>query len=322
MHPTISAYLDHLTLDGRPNTARGYGECLQQFDAWLAARGVIPDQATADDLRAYQRYLATDYRSPRSGRLLAKTTQATRLAAVQAYFSWLDAQGLLVANPAEGLTIRYPAARTVQKDYLTVQEATALVQTQAALVEAERQGNRRWALQVRNLAAVCLALATGRRRSGLLAFHVDYIDRTRNEARCEREKGQVGRVAPVAAWAMTAVGTYLDQARPLLDRWDANPFLFVGKLTPQWQGQGFAKMLAKLHQETATRNPDLTDLATKRITPHSLRVSFATMLFQGGCTIRSINELMLHAKLSTTARYTPIPLEDLRRTCRQVHPRA
>jgi integrase/recombinase XerD len=69
-------------------------------------------------------------------------------------------------------------------------------------------------------------------------------------------------------------------------------------------------------------NPDLQELPGKHITWQSLRVSFATLLFANGCAIRSVNELMLHRSLSSTARYTPIPVEDLRQVCRTAHPRA
>jgi site-specific recombinase XerD len=63
------------------------------------------------------------------------------------------------------------------------------------------------------------------------------------------------------------------------------------------------------------------ELPGKRITWHSLRVSFATLLFANGCDIRSVNELLLHRLLSTTAQYTPIPVDDLRQVCRMAHPR-
>jgi site-specific recombinase XerD len=82
------------------------------------------------------------------------------------------------------------------------------------------------------------------------------------------------------------------------------------------------RFLDDLQRETVECNPDLVELAGKHITSHSLRVSFAKLLFDGGCDIRTVNELMLHERLSTTARYTPVPLEDLRRACRLAHPRA
>ncbi len=80
-------------------------------------------------------------------------------------------------------------------------------------------------------------------------------------------------------------------------------------------------MLRKLVAATIRDNPDLTALPGKRISWHSLRVSFATLLFQNGCDIRSVNELMLHRSLSSTAKYTPIAVEDMRHIFRKAHPR-
>jgi integrase/recombinase XerD len=87
-------------------------------------------------------------------------------------------------------------------------------------------------------------------------------------------------------------------------------------------GSSFCNILEITHQQTVRENPDLKELAEKHLTPHSLRVSFATLLFQGGCNIRSINELMDHKSLTTTACYTPLHIDDLRRACQRAHPRA
>ena len=73
---------------------------------------------------------------------------------------------------------------------------------------------------------------------------------------------------------------------------------------------------------TCAANPDLVMLPGKRITMHGLRVTCARLLFANGCNIRSVNAIMLHRKLSTTALYTPIPVAELRRVLLKAHPRA
>jgi site-specific recombinase XerD len=130
-------------------------------------------------------------------------------------------------------------------------------------------------------------------------------------------------VLPVAGWAITVVASYLCDARPILARGHDSPHLFLnlpgtGPITRE----ALRWMLEQLLARTLRENPDLTDLPGKHITWHSLRVSFATLLFSNGCDIRSVNELLLHRRLSTTARYTPIPVEDLRQVFRIAHPRA
>ena len=115
---------------------------------------------------------------------------------------------------------------------------------------------------------------------------------------------------------------YVERARPVLTRASANDWLFAGERPDRISEEAFVCVLERVRAATAKVNPDLEELADKHLTPHSLRVSFAKLLFDGGCNIRSINELMQHESLSTTARYTPIPLADLHRACRQAHPRA
>ncbi len=142
------------------------------------------------------------------------------------------------------------------------------------------------------------------------------------EVRIECEKGLVGRVLTIAAWAVTVLRSYVERARPILCWQRDNPFLFVGDDGPQLGTNTLAGIIERVQAATVTANPDLTELADKHLTPHSLRVTFASLLFQGVANIRTINELMLHRQLGVTARYIPVDLDDLRRACATAHPRA
>jgi integrase/recombinase XerD len=321
MHPTMLDYLGTLRTAGRLETARGYGNVLAHYQRWLTASGCDPLTITTEQVRAYQRYLHENYISPRGTRL-AKGTQATRLATVKSYHAWLARRGLTltdVARPVQLPTIR---RGPVRRDHLSVQEVSALLNTLAAEVDGFPRGSQRWADAVRTLALIALGLATGRRRSGLLELRVEQVDLERNELRIEREKGRTGRVLPVATWAMQCLRVYLEQARPVL-LWRADlPWVFVGDRNPQIGRNTITELLVRAHERTVAANPDLTELAAKRITPHSLRVTFASMLFHGGANLRAINELMLHGSLGITARYTPLELTDLQRVCSTAHPRA
>jgi len=219
-------------------------------------------------------------------------------------------------------SVRVVPSRVVLHQHLSLQEAIAVVQTQAQAVSGTPPATIAWARRLRLLAAVCLGLATGRRISGLIGMQVADLDLDHAELRVPREKGRVGRVLPVAAWAITVVQTSLREARPLLLSTTDVPWLLVGsgdhgRLTRGALGDALEQLIT----QTATSNPDLADLSGKTITWHSLRVSFATLLFSNGCPIRSVNELMLHRSLSTTARYTPIPIEDMQQIWRTAHPR-
>jgi integrase/recombinase XerD len=321
MHPIITVYLEYLRSADRKSTAANYGFHLSKVDAWLVAQGKTPLTATAEDLRAYQRYLAEDARG-QAGRLLAKNTQATRLAIMKSFWAWLYRRGEVVVDVAATIALPRIPINPVRKDGLSLQEATALLQTAAAGAAKYPEGCYRWALCVRDLALLALAIASGRRRTGLKETTLAQLDLVRGEVRVDREKGKTGRVLPLADWAIVALRTYIERARPVLC-WQAdNPWLFVGEDGPQIGKNSFAGIIERVHAATVLANPDLTELADKHLSPHSCRVTMASLLFQGGANIRTISEMMLHANFGMTARYVPVDVNDLRRACATAHPRA
>ena len=326
LHPFVEAYLDHLRSADKVTTAGTNATYLGMFTRWLASQGLAlsQDTITPDVLARFQVHITREYRTKRGGGLLAERSQVTAIIVLRGFFAWLHKRGLMLFNPAAGLVPPTPAQRlTVAKDHLDLQEAIALVATCAALVDEAKAGTNAWALAMRDHAAICLDLATGRRCHGLCGARVADLDQEQNEIRVEYEKGKTGRVLPVAAWAVRAVQRYLTQARPLLLRGKDSPFLFVSQRAVRLCERGFAYLLDAVVEKTISRNPDLTALPTKTISTHSLRVTFAaTLMFPNGCGIRALNELMLHTSLNTTAQYTPIPLEDLRRVLLTTHPRA
>ena len=321
MHPTMLDFLRRMEAADKMESARSYAKALRQYSVWLESRSLDPLKVTAENLTAFQVHLS-EYKKE-DGEPLAPTTQRTRMAEVLGYYRFLERRGLIVGNPARKIRLSKMSIRSTPKDYLELQEATALVQTQAKRILEHSEGSYLRAIENRNLVMVCIALATGRRSSSLCSLKTEWLDTRRNELRIEREKGVVGRVLPVAGWAIDVSKMYLKESRPrlLVGRLDED-WLFPGNRNQHVAPVSFAAGLQRLFKQTVEENPDLEDLAEKRISPHCLRVSFATLLFTNGCNIRSVNELMLHRKLSTTARYTPIPLDDLRRVCRRAHPRA
>jgi integrase/recombinase XerD len=277
--------------------------------------------ATANQLQAYQSYLASEYRSP-SGLPLSRVTLGHHIASIKSWYRWLAMRGRIIADPSRRLYVRVEKSRVVVRQPMTLQEASSLVQTQAALVTAAKPSTPKHAVLLRDLAAICLGLATGRRVGGMTTLRVDDLDLARKELRVTREKGRAGRVLPVAAWAVDVVGIYLREARPHLTRGHDTPWLFLNRPGDgPINTQALFVMLRKLLRRTIKSNPDLDELPAKRISWHSLRVSFATLLFSNGCDIRSVNELLLHRQLSTTALYTPVPIDDLRQVFRSAHPR-
>lgn len=321
LHETMLEFLRALSRQGRATTVPAYSWGLKNYHDWLTTKTLDPLKATAAEIEAFQRFLSEVYKSPK-GSPLAKGTQCTRLSAVKSYYAFLYKRGLIVIDPARKLRIPIVRRSMVACDHLSQQEATALIQTQARTVSQRAKGSRYWALELRNLALLSLALATGRRRTSITSLRVRDLDFERHEIRIEWEKGKAGRVLPCAKWAIEIAKDYVEQARPILQDGPDPGWLFSGQRTERVCGEYLGRMLRLVQSKTVEENPDLEELADKKLKTHSLRVTFATMMFLNGAGVRIVNELLLHSNLSTTARYTPLELDDLRRACRLAHPRA
>ena len=321
-HPAITAYLDHLRAADKASTAATNRSYLALFEHWLHRQQHDVLHVTAAVMARYQLWIVNEHRTAR-GEPFAITTQATALLVLKSLYRWLTKRGMLLFDPTATMVPPQPPRRlVVAKEHLSLQEATALIDTLVALIAEATPNTSVWALRLRNCAVIALALATGRRCAGLCDVQVEDVDAARNELRVEREKGKTGRVLPMAAWAMTAVQRYVSQARPILLGKRTSPWLFVSQRADRLCERAVSVILDEAITETIARNSDLTGLPSKRISTHSLRVTFAVTMFANGCGIRSLNELMLHRHLTTTAAYTPIPLDDLRRVLLTTHPRA
>ncbi|MCZ7647430.1 MAG: tyrosine-type recombinase/integrase [Planctomycetota bacterium] len=317
--PTMRDYLQEREARFSPRSLHKQKHLLLTFWRWLQARRLDPLKAAAADLEAYQRHVADEHRTPK-GKRLSPSAQAKRLSALKTYYRFLERTNVLPVDVSKRLVLPKTPRGVTKRDYLSLQEATALLQTQAKRVVETPPKKLKWAIEFRNLAFFALAIATGRRRGGLFDLKVGDLDFKRDEIRVEKEKGRTGRVLPVAHWAMLVAKAYIETARPRFQSAGSDR-LFISKRNGSLSHQVNEALFA-LHAQTVAESPDLTELADKTLTPHGLRVTFAKLLFNGGCNLRSVNELMLHDRLSTTARYTPIHLEELRSTCRMAHPRA
>jgi len=306
-------------LDAATKTSYACGH--RNYTTWLAGRD--PLKVSLQDLLDFQKWLASEYRSP-NGKKLSKSTQCTRLAAIKAFYRWLHRRGDILIDPSIKLKLPKTKRRRVACDCLTQQELSAVLETQRSLLDGKQRGSRLWACEHRNLAMLALGFALGRRSKDVFNLRLQDIDEKRNEVRVDWEKGKPGRVYPVSKWAINACMDYVNEARPILASHfeDDEGWLFVGLRTQRVCVEHLGRLLQSLQQETAERNPDLTELAGKRLKTHSIRTTYATVLFLNGANLRVVNELLGHEKLSTTALYTPLGLDDVRRALRLGHPRA
>ncbi len=285
-----AAFLRHLEVErgSSPHTLRSYRVDLDDFHAFLAA--TAPEITVTDvDARLVRAYLARLH-----ARGLAPASIGRRLAAVRSWLKFLVRRGVLAASPARD--VRSPRLPRTLPNFLPVDDAKLLVDGRA-VGGAER---------ARDLAILELLYASGLRVSELASLDVDDLDRADRTLRVTG-KGGKERIVPYGAAAARAVEAYLAKQ----GRDDGPLFVNVrgGRLSVRSVG-------------TIVRRSARAAGIARRVTPHTLRHSFATHLLDAGADLRAIQELLGHSRLSTTQRYTHVGADQLMRVYDRAHPRA
>ena len=225
----------------------------------------------------------------------AKSTVARKLAAVRTFYRQLVERGEIEANPADLVS-------SPRKDaYLP------MVLKPAELVELLERIPASGPLDVRDRAMFELAYAAGLRAEEIVGLDLDSVDADAEEVRVEG-KGTKTRVVPAGEHAWRALERYLERARPALDAGES-PALFLSK-----SGRRLSTSDVRRRLKLQARRVG--------ISPHTLRHSFATHLLEGGADLRSIQELLGHASISTTQTYTRVESRRLKQAYSRSHPRA
>jgi integrase/recombinase XerC len=266
----------------------------------LLARAVATGVRSLDDVDIA---VLRDWLADLGARDLARTTMARRGAAARAFFAWTTSTGRTAHNPA--LRLASPKVARHLPTVLAVDAATHLMETaRDAAADGEPARLREWA-------AVEVLYASGLRVAELVGTDVDDVDLGERTLRVVG-KGDKERVVPFGVPAGRALRRWLDVGRPALVVADSGPALLLGDRGHRW-GQRQAR--ETVHRLAALAGVD--DVA-----PHDLRHSAATHLLQGGSDLRSVQEVLGHATLSTTQRYTHVSADRLRASFEQAFPRA
>jgi integrase/recombinase XerC len=256
----------------------------------------------ANDLADFQRFLAArgdgglaaaDLRAVRACGL-APASVARKLAAARSLFRFLVRRGVLEGNPAR--EVRTPRQPKKLAAFLPIDEATQLVDGRAV-------GG---ASRARDVAILELLYATGLRVSELSGLDLDAVDRAEQTVRV-LGKGRKERIVPYGGQAARALETWLGQ------RGEGRGAVFTN-------AQGGRLTVRSIH--TIVRRSARAAGITRRVSPHTLRHSFATHLLDGGADLRAIQELLGHSRLSTTQRYTHVGADQLMKVYDRAHPRA
>jgi integrase/recombinase XerC len=289
----IRGFLDHLAFErnASAHTVRAYGEDLAQFVAHARRElGKDPHPREVDHL------LIRSFLAHLHERGLKKTSSARRLAALRSFFRWLCREGVLDRNPTRALL----SPRTEKHIPSHLEEVEV-----AALLDLPGDG----LVAARGRAILELLYATGLRCAELVALDVSEVDL---DARMLRVlgKGRKERVVPFGTQAREAVRAWLERRKSLRPKSDA---LFLNQNGGRLTDRSVRSLVSGRIQQVAL---------TKRASPHTLRHSFATHLLERGADLRSIQELLGHASLSTTQRYTHVNARLLLDIYRKTHPRA
>ena len=292
----VAAFCESLAVERglSPHTVRAYESDLHDLCAFADPEGVdTPDGLSLHVLRAW--LAAQDARG------LARATIARRSAAARAFTAWCARRGL--ATTDAGARLASPRVARTLPVVLDAQEAGAVMETAAIAAD---DGS---ALGARDLALLEVLYATGARVSELCGADLGDVDLDRRTL-LVHGKGGKDRVVPFGVPAARALADWLRLRAELAQAGETA--LFVGA-----RGGRVDPRMVRRQVHRLTRLAGGPEVA-----PHGLRHSAATHVLEGGADLRSVQELLGHASLETTQRYTHISVERLRATYAQAHPRA
>jgi len=297
----IESFLNYLMVEKgfSGNTAVAYRNDLYQladFSEEVAGkRGLTPSWTS------FGRQEMLSYLLNLKERNYAATTAARKVAAAKSFFSFMVAEGRIKDNPT--LNVTSPRVGKSLPKAISYNQVMLLLEQPAKLTTPEAK---------RDKAILELLYASGMRVSELVSLNLVDINVDGGDVRCFG-KGHKERIIPIAHRAAVTVKKYLQEARTQLAHDDTEQALFLNARGERLTRQGLWQIL-KGYAKSAGLD--------KAITPHTLRHSFATHMLNGGADLRSVQELLGHANISTTQVYTHLTTEHIRRIYEQSHPRA
>lgn len=289
----IDAFMNHAAIEQglARNTLEAYGRDLARYARFLAARRTEPTRVTPDLISVFLATLISEGLSPRSAQ--------RALVVVRRLHAYLVAAGVARANPTEDI----PAPRRGRPlpRVLSLQEVEAIL---AAPDTSTPRG-------LRDAAMLETLYATGFRVSELVALRMQNLNLPAAFART-MGKGGKERAVPLSDAAVERLSAYLDRGRPALLRGRESDAVFVTNRSAAMTRQGFWEMLRRTARAAGVR---------RKLSPHTLRHSFATHLLERGADLRVVQTLLGHSDISTTEIYTHVDAERLRHVIREIHPR-
>ena len=293
MSELLSVYEDFLKTEKRAsaNTVSSYLRDIHQFAAAMESKGVDLVQVVTREVEEYANSLIKRGKSP--------ATVTRSVASIKSFYTCLMEKGYVSGNPAKGVA---PAKVERKLPQVLTSKEVELFLEQPECTDLKGYRDR---------AMLELLYATGIRVSELIELDVGDLNLPGGVLKCF-SKGKE-RIIPLYPTAIRALGEYINNVRPqLVDSADETA-LFVNMSGERMSRQGFWKLI-KHYQEKAGIQKD--------ITPHTLRHSFAAHLLENGADLRSIQEMLGHADISSTQIYSKLINQKIKDVYKKAHPRA
>jgi len=297
----IERFLTYLVVEKgfSGNTKDAYRNDLNQLADFVekeaAKRGMVPSWAN------FGRQGMLSYLLNLKERNYANATTARKVAAAKSFFNFMVAEGGLKETPTQDL--RSPRLGKSLPKPISISQVHRLLEEPAKLSTPEAKRDR---------AMLELLYATGMRVSELISLNLGDVDTVGGSVRCFG-KGHKERLIPIYPQIASLVAEYIKEFRSRLKPSSTEKALFLNRRGERLTRQGFWQIL-KGYAKSADMG--------KEVTPHTLRHSFATHMLSGGADLRSVQELLGHANISTTQVYTHLTTEHVRNTYDKSHPRA
>ncbi len=306
MEQLLTQFLEHLRYERNlsEHTLRNYASDLQQFLDYLAPAHPKTGQRSEPDIAAIDHITIREWLATLHAAEKKKTSIARKLAALRTFFQFLVREGMLELNPAK--LVSTPRLEKKLPVHLSIEEAVAFIETPDISTE----------LGKRDRAMLELMYATGVRVAELTKLDLGHID-FRNRLIRVTGKRRKERIVPFGEPALDALKVYLDVRDTLLNAAPVSErepeALFLNYQGTRITTRSVGRMVEKYIRICAGRYD---------ISPHALRHSFATHLLDSGADLRDIQELLGHARLSTTQIYTHVSMEKLIAVYDKAHPKA
>jgi integrase/recombinase XerD len=297
MREAINNFLNYLSVE------KGYSEhTIAAYRNDLTGLADFAKKQNISTWSGFSRQNMLNYLLDLKERGYVATTVARKVAASRSFFSFLVSEGTIKADPTENMSS--PSVGKALPKPIPLNQVRLLLEQPAKLTTAEAKRDR---------AMLELLYASGMRISELVALNLGDVNTEGDYfVRCFG-KGRKERIIPLYEQIALTIKKYIDEDRPKLAHGKKETALFLNARGERLTRQGFWQ---KLKEYVKSAGLD------EQISPHTLRHSFATHMLSGGADLRSVQELLGHANISTTQVYTHLTTEHVRRTYDKSHPRA